>query len=123
MIDPSDVLLNTTDKGALPDSTSTENEAGIGNGVGVGLGIVVGVAIGVGVLVGFGVCVGEGVLEGVAMGIEVNVIVASIATVDSGAGAAADVGSESPQAAIISAPVAKMKVRINGDLRMVVIMT
>ena len=52
---PSDMLLKLTVNGALPDSTSTENEAEGGTGVGVGVGVAVGVAVGVGVLVGVSV--------------------------------------------------------------------
>lgn len=54
-ISPSDVLLKLTVNGALPDSTSTVNEAEGGTGVDVGGGVGVSVAVGVGVLVGVGV--------------------------------------------------------------------
>ena len=80
---------------------NTEDEAEGGTGVGVGLGVDVGV----------GVAVGVGVLVGVAVG----------ATANSGTGVEVGVGSESPHAVISRTTVAMMKVRINGDLRMVVI--
>ena len=58
--------MNATIRGALPDSTSTENEAegGTAVGVGVGVGVAVGVAVGVGTGLGFGTDVGVAVGSG-----------------------------------------------------------
>lgn len=97
--------MNTTKIGASPDSKSTENEAEGGAGVGVG------VFVGVGVWIGVGVAVGTGVGVGV-----------DVATADnSGVGIEVGTGSESPHAVISRATAKTMKVRINGDLRMAVI--
>ena len=62
-----------------------------------------------------------GVTVGVAVGIGVKVGVAVSATANSGAGVEVGVGSESPHAVISRATAKTMKVRINGDPRMAVI--
>ena len=80
----------------------------------------VAVGIGVGVLAGLVICVGVGVLVGTAVDIGVNKGIASIA---SGPGSEASAGSESPQAAIISANAAEMKIRMYEDLRIIMIVT
>ena len=80
------MLLNSTVRGAPPDSASRENEAAGGTGVGAGIGVAVGVAT------------GEGV------GIEVAAAVGPLAVVGAGGtvaaveGRVAGVGVGSPQA-------------------------
>ena len=74
MTGPRDVLLNSTVRGALPESTSTEKEARGGAGVGSGMGVVIAVG-------------GTGVAGGVLAGIEPGFIVgvgASVTPVDEG---------------------------------------
>ncbi len=110
VIGPWDVLLNSTIRGALPESTSTENEAEGGTGVGPGMGVAVGVAVGVGVEVGESVgATGFGARLGVAVG-------ASNRAGDVGAsGIAVAAGvSDSPEG--IMEPHADMIARVNVNM-------
>ena len=92
VIGPSEVLLKFTMRGALPDSTLTENEAVGGTCVGVGIGVAVGLAVGAlvgigtgGVAVGGGVDVGGSVRDADGFGAGVLVAVgASVVAVATG---------------------------------------
>ena len=73
VIEPWEVSLNCTVKGALPLETSRAKDAtGGGMGVGVGVRVGVGVGVGVGVSVGVGVGVAVGVSVGVGVGVGVG---------------------------------------------------
>ena len=106
----------------------------MGVAVGIGVGVLAGlvICIGVGVLAGLVICVGVGVLVGLVNWFGESVLVGTavdigvnkgIASIASGPGSEASAGSESLQAAIISANAAEMKIRMYEDLRIIMIVT